>query len=133
MATHERAFAIHASPAIIWRMLLAEVEQGVVAGRAQIVHQEAPRRLDITVRLGWGLRVRYRYDIRRGPEHTEVAVDVTPFGLRHAFANIFALGRGTTPYLLATTQGLANLKIEAERAAGAPDSGPDTGNTARES
>ena len=133
MAAHERAFAMHASPEIIWRTLLAEVEQGVGTGRAQIVHQEAPRWLDLTVRLGWGLRVRYQYRIRQTPDHTEVAVDVAPFGLRHAFANIFALGRGTTPYLLAASQGLANLKAEAERAADVLDTGPDKGDSTPES
>ena len=117
MSTHERAFAIAAPPQLIWRTLRAEVQAGVQSGRATILHEEAPRRLDLDVHLGWGLRVRYTYQLTLRAQDTEVAVTVAPYGIRHALANILSLGRGATPYLLAVTQGLANLKTVAEAAA----------------
>ncbi len=117
MAKNERAFAIHASPEIIWKVLLAEIYEGIEAGRAELEHQEAPRSISIFVRLGRGLSVRYEYRISVEPEHTEVAVEITPFGFRHAVANIMSFGRGSTPLMVAATQGLANLKDQAEREA----------------
>lgn len=114
---NERAFAIHAPPDVIWRTLLDEVRGGVESGRAEIVRQEAPRVLLLDVRLGWGLTVRYHYALKQQTEQTEVAVTVTPYGIRHSLANIVSFGRGVTPYMLAVTQGLANLKQAAEREA----------------
>ena len=114
---NERAFAIQAPPEVIWRILLEEVREGVESGRAAIVRQEAPRALVLDVRLGWGLRVRYDYALTRAMQHTEVAAVVAPYGMRHSLANIVSLGRGGTPYMLAITQGLANLKEAAEREA----------------
>jgi hypothetical protein len=113
---NQRAFAVNAPPQVIWRTLLNEVRQGVKSGRVQIVHEQPPRALCLHVRLGWGLYVRYDYDIRRTHEHTEVAVTVAPYGIRHAIANIMSLGRGTAPYMVAVTQGLANLKDASENA-----------------
>jgi len=118
MTKHERAFAIHAPPDAIWRLLTEEIRAGVEVGRAEITHQEQPRRIVVGVRLGWGLAVRYDYRLAVRPDHTEVAVEVAPHGIRHALANIVSFGRATTPYLLAVTQGLANLKEAAERNAG---------------
>ena len=84
------------------------------SGRAEIVRQEAPRTLILDVRLGWGLRVRYDYLLTKASEHTEVAVTVAPYGIRHSLANIVSLGRGAAPYMLAITHGLVNLKEAAE-------------------
>jgi hypothetical protein len=117
MAKNERAFGIHAPPEVIWRILSEEIQHGIDGGRARMVHQERPRSLAFSVRLGWGLSVRYAYRISVEVDHTEVAVEVTPFGFRHAIANIISFGRGSTPLMVATTQGLANLKDEAEREA----------------
>ena len=120
----ERVFAIHAPPTVVWRHLRAEIAEGQTSDKVRIQHEEPPRQIVFWVRMGWGLEVRYDYRIsvepapapgpqRAGP-HCEVAVEVSPVGIRHAFANMLALGRGTTPYLLAATQGLANLKETAE-------------------
>ena len=117
MARNERAFAVQAPPPVIWRVLLDEVRSGVESGRAQIVRQEEPRRLVLDVFLSRGLGVRYVYEISEQRQHTEVSVQIAPFGLRHRFANILSFGRGDMPYLLAATQGLANLKLAAEEAA----------------
>lgn len=114
MPKHERAFAIQAPPDTIWRLLRAEIRSGVEAGRAEITHEEQPRQIVVGVRLGWGLGVRYDYRLAVRADHTEVAVEVAPHGFRHALANIVSLGRASTPYLLAVTQGLANLKEAAE-------------------
>ncbi|MXY79647.1 MAG: hypothetical protein F4Y94_08185 [Chloroflexi bacterium] len=119
---NERAFAISADPDRIWRLLLDEVRLGVESGRAEIIRQEAPRALLLDVRLGPGLSVRYEYSLTSLPRRaaqgdrgeTEVAVRVTPYGLRHALANVLTFGRALTPHMLGVTQGLANLKAAAE-------------------
>ncbi|MEE9277126.1 MAG: hypothetical protein V3V06_01815 [Dehalococcoidia bacterium] len=118
MSKNERAFAINAPPDVIWRTLLDEVRAGVESGRAQVVHEEAPRGLVLDVRMGWGLGVRYDYRLSVQAAHTEVAVTVAPHGLRYALANIISFGRGSSPYMLAVTQGLANLKEVAEAQVG---------------
>lgn len=118
MSKNERVFEINAPPEIIWQTLLEEVNAGVESGLATIEHQESPRSLDLDVRMGWGRGVRYRYTLTVRAAHTEVAATVEPYGIRNALANIFMLGRGLTPYLLAVTQGLANLKLAAETKAG---------------
>ena len=43
-----------------------------------------------------------------------MAVGVYPYGIRFAIGNIMSLGRGRTSYMLAATQGLANLKSSVE-------------------
>ena len=100
------------------------------SGRAEIIRQEAPRALLLDVRIGPGLGVRYEYSLTRLPRRaaqgdrgeTEVAVRVTPYGLRHALANVLTFGRALTPHMLGVTQGLANLKAAAEgRAVDSPD------------
>lgn len=119
---NERVFAIGADPDRIWRLLLDEAQLGVESGRAEIVRQEAPRTLLLDVRMGPGLGVRYEYRLTPQPRRagqgdlrqTEVAVTVTPYGLRHALANVVTLGRALTPHMLGVTQGLANLKAAAE-------------------
>lgn len=120
----ERVFAMHAPPTVIWRHLRAEIAQGQTSDRVRIQHEEPPRQIVFWVRMGWGLEVRYDYRISEQPapapgtqrtsSYCEVSVEVSPVGIRHAFANVLALGRGSTPYLLAATQGLANLKETAE-------------------
>ena len=117
MAKNERAFAIHAAPEVIWPILRAEIQEGIEGGRVSVEHEESPRRVAIWVQMGRGLAVRYDYRLSVQPEHTEVAVEVTATGLRHSISSIMSLGRSMTPYLVAVTQGLANLKDEAEREA----------------
>ena len=114
--TRETAFAIHAPPARIWALLRAEIEDGVAAGRAAVVCEEAPRLLTVDVRIGWGVAVRYLYRLGIIGDHTEVACEVSPHGFRFALGNILSLGRGTQAYRFAAAQGLANLKAAAEDA-----------------
>ncbi len=111
---NERVFAIEAPPRRIWRTLLNEVRTGVESGTVTILREEPPELLELEVRISRGLAIRYRYALVRNGSNTEVAVTVNPYGLRFAVANIFSLGRGVTPYMLAVTQGLANLKASVE-------------------
>ncbi len=121
---NERVFGIHAPPSLVWRHLRAEIAEGQTSERVRIQHEDPPRQIVFWVRMGWGLEVRYDYcidikpaaasEMQRASPYCEVAVKVTPVGLRHAIANVLALGRGTVPYLMAATEGLANLKKVAE-------------------
>ena len=115
MARSERVFSISASPDLVWRTLLTEVQPGADADRARILHEEPPRYLRLDVPFGWSHGVIYDYRLRPVAAGCEVAVEVAPYGIRFAIGNIFSLGRGLTPYMLAVTQGLANLKEECEQ------------------
>ena len=117
MAGAEHAFEIEAPVEVIWRALRTEVQAGVDAGLAVLISAERPRRLELDVPVGWGLTVRYAYNLSRPGDNSVVIVEVTPRGIRWALSNIISLGRGITPFSLAVTQGLANLKetVESDR------------------
>ncbi len=110
----ERAFAIDAPRDRIWNALLKEVRDGVESGVATILREERPRLLELDVQVARGLGIRYCYTLTVDVSHTEVAVRVYPYGIRFAIGNIMSLGRGRTSYMLAATQGLANLKASVE-------------------
>ena len=117
MAGAEHAFEIEAPVEDIWRALRNEAQAGVDAGQAVLIAAERPRRLELDVPVGWGLTVRYAYKLSRAGDNSVVIVEVTPRGIRWALSNIITLGRGITPFSLAVTQGLANLKetVEGDR------------------
>ncbi len=117
---HPVTFAIQASPAAIWRVLLAEIDIGVAAGRARLRDLEAPRVLSVDVALGWGLRVRYHYTLTDRGRHTEVEASAAPSGIRYRVAAVLTLGRAARAYRLALAQGLANLKAALENPAESP-------------
>ena len=114
MAGAEHAFEIEAPVEDIWRALRNEAQAGVDAGQAVLIAAERPRRLELDVAVGWGLTVRYAYKLSRSGDNSVVIVEVTPRGMRWALSNIITLGRGITPFSLAVTQGLANLKETVE-------------------
>lgn len=115
MATAEHLFEINAPPEVVWGALRGEAQMGVDAGHAAVLSEERPRRLELDVAMGAGLAVRYVYELRRAGGGVQVAVAITPRGLRWALSNIMMLGRGITPFSLAAAQGLANLKEQLER------------------
>lgn len=127
MPAAEHVFEIKADPDVIWRVLRAEVEEGIKAGHVVVHAEQLPARLELDVAMGWGLTVRYVYSLRRATGGAEVSVAITPRGFRWAFSNIMMLGRGITPFALAAGQGLANLKetLEAEREYRPPPRGLD--------
>ena len=110
MPAAEHVFEIRAEPEAICAALRAEAEEGVRAGRATLLTEQRPWRLELDVELGWGLVVHYAYELRSAPGGAQVTAAITPRGLRWAFSNILMLGRGITPFSLAAAQGLANLK-----------------------
>ena len=120
MAAAEHVFEIRAEPEEIWSALRAEAEEGVRAGRAAVLTEQRPWRLELDVTLGWGLIIHYAYELRRAAGGAQVTVAITPRGLRWALSNILMLGRGITPFSLAAAQGLANLKQTLE----SPDEPP---------
>ncbi len=114
MAAAEHAFEIQAPIEDIWRALLNEAQAGVDAGQAVLIAAERPRRLELDVLIGPGLTIRYAYKLQRAGDNSLVIVEITPRGIRWALSNILMLGRGITPFSLAVTQGLANLKETVE-------------------
>lgn len=108
----EKAFAIHAEPAAIWRSLMDEL-RAADPGTFELERSLPNEELTIRVQLhGVGARITYRLLPR--PDHTEVVAVMEPEGLRYHLLQILTLGRANTGYELALAQGLSNLKQAAE-------------------
>ena len=109
----EKAFAIKAEPADIWRALTGELQVSDEA--AYSIEQSITNELlSLWVDLQGGIRaiITYRLIPREG--HTEVLATMEPQGLRYAIFRMMTLGRADTNYELLLVEGLANLKRAVE-------------------
>lgn len=109
----EKAFAIHAEPATIWRALTEEL-QAADPQAYELEYSEPPRLLTLRVQLQGGVGARITYQLIPRADHTEVVATMEPEGFRYAFFRLITLGRSDTGYELALVQGLSNLKQAAE-------------------
>lgn len=109
----EKAFAIKAEPAAIWRALTGELE---VADEARYsLEQAVPNELlSLWVELQGGIRAVLTYRLIPREDHTEVVATMEPQGLRYAIFRMLTLGRADTAYELLLVEGLANLKRAVE-------------------
>jgi hypothetical protein len=113
----EKAFAIKAEPAAIWRALTGELE--VADEAAYSVERAVPNELlSLWVDLQGGVRAIVTYRLIPREDHTEVVATMEPQGLRYAVFRMITLGRADTNYELLLVEGLANLKRAVE--AGGP-------------
>ena len=119
----EKAFAIKAEPAAIWRALTGELE---VADEARYgVERAVPNEfLSLSVDLQGGIRAILTYRLIARGDHTEVVATMEPQGLRYAIFRIMTLGRADTNYELLLAQGLSNLKQAVEEGEADPTQGP---------
>jgi hypothetical protein len=115
----EKAFAIKAEPAAIWRALTGELE---VADEGHYsIEQAIPNELlSLWVDLQGGISALVTYRLIPRDDHTEVVATMEPQGLRYAFFRMLTLGRADTNYELLLVQGLANLKQAVEGGEGRP-------------
>ena len=109
----EKAFAIKAEPAAVWRALTGELE---IADEAtfsieQVVANEL---LSLWVNLQGGVRSLLTYRLVPREDHTEVVATMEPHGLRYTVFRAITLGRADTNYELLLVEGLANLKRAVE-------------------
>jgi carbon monoxide dehydrogenase subunit G len=109
----EKAFAIHAEPARIWRALTEEL-QAADPGAYEIERSDPPSLLTVRVQVQGGVTARITYRLIPRPEHTEVVATMEPEGVGYGFFRLITLGRSDTGYEMALVQGLANLKQVAE-------------------
>lgn len=110
----EKAFAVKAEPAAIWRALTGELE--VADASTYTIERAVPNeRLSLSVDLPGGVRALLTYTLTPRDGHTEVVATMVPQGLRYAVSRIITLGRADTNYELVLVQGLANLKDAVER------------------
>jgi hypothetical protein len=113
----EKAFAIHAEPAVIWRELTRELAQA--APGSHTVERSLPEQeLAVRVELQTGIEALITYQLIPREEYVEVVARMEPHGLRYAFMRALTLGRYDIGYQLALAEGLSNLKKAAEAAAG---------------
>ena len=109
----EKAFAIKAEPAAIWRALTGELE--VADETNYTVERAVPNELlSLWVDLQGGIRAILTYRIIPREEDTEVVATMEPLGLRYAISRILTMGRIDTNYELLLVEGLANLKQTVE-------------------
>ena len=105
----EKAFAIKAEPAAIWRALTGELE--VADDTNYTVERAVPNELlSLWVDLQGGIRAILTYRINPREEDTEVVATMEPQGLRYVLSRILTMGRIDTNYELLLVEGLANLK-----------------------
>lgn len=113
----EKAFAIKAEPAAIWRALTGELE--VADEAAYGVERAVPNELlSLWVDLQGGIRAILTYRLIPHEDHTEVVATMEPQGLRYAIFRMITLGRADTNYELLLVEGLANLKRAVEASTG---------------
>lgn len=113
----EKAFAIKAEPAAIWRALTGELE--VADETAYSVERAVPNELlSLSVDLQGGIRAFITYRLIPREDHTEVVATMEPQGLRYAIFRMITLGRADTNYELLLVEGLSNLKRAVEEDGG---------------
>lgn len=113
----EKAFAIHAEPAVIWRELTRELAEAP-PGSHTVERSLEARELSVRVELQNGIEALITYELIPREDHVEVVARMEPQGFRYGFMRAITLGRYDTGYELALAEGLSNLKEAAERAAG---------------
>jgi hypothetical protein len=113
----EKAFAIHAEPAIIWRELTKELAQAA-PGSHTIERSLPDQELAVRVELQDGIEAAITYQLIPREDYVEVVARMEPQGLRYAFMRAITLGHYDIGYQLALAEGLSNLKKAAEAAAG---------------
>lgn len=109
----EKAFAINAEPAAIWRALTGEL-QVADASAYQIERTIPNEELALWVEIQGGIRALLTYRLIPRKDHTEVVATMEPQGLRYAIFRVITLGRADINYELALVEGLANLKRAVE-------------------
>ncbi len=109
----EKAFAIKAEPAAIWRALTGELE--IADETHYSVERAIPNELlSLWVDLQGGIRAMLTYRLIPHEDHTEVVATMAPEGLRYAIFRIITMGRSDTNYELLLVEGLSNLKRAVE-------------------
>ena len=109
----EKAFAIKASPTVIWQAITGELELGdksVYDVERAVTNQS----IALWVKLQGGIRARLTYRLVPREEHTEVVATMEPEGIRYAFFKMLTFGRANLNYEIALVEGLSNLKRAVE-------------------
>jgi hypothetical protein len=109
----EKAFAIKASPDVIFQALKRDLAAGE-PGRFQVERSVPNELLEVTVKLQGGVDALIEYRLIPRDDHTEVVATMAPQGLRYKVFQIITFGRVDTNYELVLVQGLSNLKQEVE-------------------
>lgn len=111
----EKAFAIHAEPAVIWRELTRELALAP-PGSHTIERSLEGQELTVRVELPDGVEAIITYQLIPREDHVEVVARMDPLGVRYSLMRAITLGRYDTGYEIALVEGLSNLKQAAEAA-----------------
>jgi hypothetical protein len=113
----EKAFAINAEPAVIWRELTRELAEAP-PGSHTVERSVEARELAVRVELQSGIEALITYELIPREDYVEVVARMEPRGFRYAVFSAITLGRYNVGYELALVEGLSNLKKAAEAAVG---------------
>jgi len=108
----EKAFAVEASPEVIWDALWADLQQGD-EGAYTLDSSSRPSKLDVGVKLGH-IRCLLQYRIERKDGFSEVAATIVPISKRFGFYQVLTFGHVGRNYEMLLVTGLANLKAAVE-------------------
>jgi len=112
----EKAFAIHAEPAVIWQELTRELAQAP-PGSHTVERSVPDQELAVRVELQGGIEAVITYHLIPREDHVEVVARMEPQGFRYTFMRAITLGHYDVGYHLALAEGLSNLKKASEAAA----------------
>lgn len=118
----EKAFAIHAEPAVIWQELNRELAQAP-AGSHTIERSLPDHELAVRVGLQTGIEAVITYQLIPRADYVEVVARMELQGFRYSFMRAITLGHYDIGYHLALAEGLSNLKKAAEAASGRQQEG----------
>ena len=112
--TIEKAFAIEASPEVIWDALWQELAEGDDT-RFRLERSNRPDRLELEVNLS-GVVCALTYTLTRMDDrgYTEVSADLTPLSKRYGLYYLLTFGHIKRNYEMLLVGGLANLKAHVE-------------------
>lgn len=114
----EKAFAIHATPDLIFAALERDLAGAEFEGSDafQVLSRDPPRTIALRVTIA-GVPCWLTYTLTpstQAPGVTEVAARLAPFGWRYTFFRIITFGLRDQGFAFALVQGLANLKAAVE-------------------
>lgn len=112
----EKAFAINASPHVIYATLERELRDASEfnGDTHEILRRDPGKSLELRVTIG-GVPCFLTYRLEPRDAHTEVIAQLQPHGWRYTFFRIITLGMRDDGFQIALVEGLANLKAEVEQ------------------
>jgi hypothetical protein len=120
--TIEKAFSIRGSASDVYAALLRDIGSASAYENElfEVLERQRDARIRLRVRIGF-VPCLLTYNIAEGPDTTEVAAQLEPYGWKWLLFQLGTLGLRRQNMEMVLVQGLANLKAEVESTGFPPD------------